>query len=285
MATEKDFTSTYSPTWCPGCGNFTIYPATKRALADLGLEPHQVAMTFGIGCSSNGANFFNLYSFHSIHGRSLPVAVGIKLANHEMTVIADSGDGDAFGEGVSHFVHIARSNVDITYLVHDNHLYSLTKGQVSPTSSKGMKTKSTPFGSRSQQFNPLATALISGATFVAQGFSGDLAHLQGLIKQAIQHKGFAFINILQVCMTFNKVNTFDWFKERVYKIDDEGHDPSSMGKALGAAMRDDERLPLGVLYKTERESWGDQLPQLKETSLVKQPIDSIDIKESFDAFR
>ncbi|MFA5135376.1 MAG: 2-oxoacid:ferredoxin oxidoreductase subunit beta [Patescibacteria group bacterium] len=285
MVTEKDFTSSFSPTWCPGCGNFGIFPATKRALVELGLEPHKVAMTFGIGCSSNGANYFNLYAFHSIHGRTLPVALGIKLTNHDLTVIADSGDGDGFGEGVSHFIHTARTNVDITYLVHDNHLYSLTKGQVSPTSAKGTKSKSTPFGSQNMPFNPLATAIVSGATFVAQGFSGDIAHLTGLIKQGIQHRGFAFINILQVCVTLNKVNTFDWFKEHIYKIDDQAHDRSSIGKALELAVRNDGRLPLGVLFKTDRETLGEQLPQLTGIPLVKQPAGPVDIKESFDAYR
>ncbi len=285
MATDKDFTSTYKPSWCPGCGNFSIYPATKKALAELGLDPHQVAMTFGIGCSSNGANFFKAYNFHSIHGRSLPVAVGIKLANHDLTVIAGSGDGDGFGEGVSHFIHTARGNLDITYLVHDNRLYSLTKGQISPTSMKGMKTKSTPFGSRNQTFNPLATALVSGATFVAQSFSGDIKQMTELIKKAIKHKGFAFINILQICTTFNKINTFEWYKERIYKLEESGHDTGSMGNAISVAMNDADKIPTGLLYQAERETFADQLPQIAETPLVKQPVDNIDVSKSFDTYR
>lgn len=285
MATDKEFTSSYKPTWCPGCGNFGIYPATKKALAELGLEPHHVAMTFGIGCSSNGANFFNLYSFHSIHGRTIPVAVGIKLANHEMTVIADSGDGDGYGEGLNHMMHTARSNVDITYLVHDNHLYSLTKGQMSPTSLKGMKTKTSPFGSLNRQFNPLSTAITAGVSFVAQGFSGDLKQLTEIIKQAIEHKGFALVNILQICTTFNKVNTFQWFKERTYNVADEGHDPASFQQALRVATRNHDKLPLGVIYKSERKTYGDQLPQIEIEPLAKQPIDSVNITESLKAYR
>lgn len=285
MSTQNDFTSSYKPTWCPGCGNFGIYPAIKMALVELGLEPHQVAMTFGIGCSSNGANFFKLYAFHSIHGRSLPVAMGIKLANHDLTVIADSGDGDGYGEGISHFVHTARSNIDITYLVHDNRLYSLTKGQVSPTSQKGMKTKSTPFGSLQEPFNPLAAALINGATFVAQGFSGDINHLKEIIKRAVEHRGFAFINILQVCVTFNKINTFEWYKERIYKLEDIEHNSSDYDAALKiATYKEDDRLPLGVLYQTQKATLSEQLTQIEEKPLVKQPIDNIDISESLKSY-
>lgn len=284
MATQKDFTSSYKPTWCPGCGNLSINPATKQALADLGLEPHQVVMTFGIGCSSNGANFYSLYSFHGIHGRSLPVAVGIKSANHELTVMADAGDGDAYGEGLNHFIHTARSNVDVTFLVHDNRMYSLTKGQMSPTCEKGIITTSTPFGAPDQRFNPLSTALVSKATFVAQGFSGDIPHLTGLIKKAIQHRGFAFINILQVCKTFNKVNTFEWYREKVYKLEEAGHDIQNYSRALEVALRDDGKLPIGVLYQAERETFGDQQPQLEHGPLVKQSIDDIDISESLKMY-
>ncbi len=284
MPTQKDYTSSYKPTWCPGCGNYGINPATKQAVAELGLKPHQVAMTFGIGCSSNGANFYNVYTFHGIHGRSLPPAVGIKLANHELTVIADSGDGDGYGEGVSHFIHSMRGNLDITYLVHDNRLYSLTKGQMSPTSMKGMKTKSTPYGSINQPFNPLAVALVNGATFVAQGFSGDIPHLTGLIKQAIQHRGFAFINILQLCVTFNKVNTHQWYQERIYKLDEAGHDPHDRSAAIAAATTGQEKAPLGVLYQTQQPTYHDQLPALQEKPLVKHDISDIDISESLKAY-
>jgi len=285
MATENDFTSSYEPTWCPGCGNFGIYPATKKALVELGLEPHQVVMTFGIGCSSNGANFINLNSVHTIHGRSVPVAVGIKLSNNDLTVIADSGDGDGYGEGLNHMIHTARGNIDMTYLVHDNHLYSLTKGQISPTSMKGMKTKSTPFGSLNHQFNPLATAMISGATFVAQSFSGDIPHMTSIIKQAIQHKGFALVNILQLCVTFNKVNDFKWYKDRIYKLDEQGHDPNDYDKALDAATRNDEKLPLGVLYQAQKETYGEQLPQIyTDHPLVKVPVENVDISESLKAY-
>jgi len=284
MPTQKDYTSSYKPTWCPGCGNYSISPATKKAFADLGLEPHQIIMSFGIGCSSNGSNFYNLYSVHGIHGRALPVAVGVKLANQELTVVADSGDGDAYGEGLSHFISTARSDVNITYIVHDNHLYSLTKGQMSPTSLKGMKTKSTPFGSLNESFNPLATAIISGATFVAQGFSGDIPQMTELIKQAIQHKGFALVNILQICPSFNKVNTFDWYKKRIYNVDDNAHNTADKEAALKVALHTNEKLPVGVIYQTEKLTFGEQLPQIEDETLVRQSIDNIDISESLKAY-
>ncbi|MDD5039721.1 MAG: 2-oxoacid:ferredoxin oxidoreductase subunit beta [Patescibacteria group bacterium] len=284
MATEKDFTSTYKPTWCPGCGNYGIYPATKRALAELGIKPHEAVMVFGIGCSSNGANCYKLYSFHSIHGRSLPVAIGVKLANHELTVLADSGDGDGYSEGTNHFVHACRGNADITYLVHDNRMYSLTQGQTSPTSLKGTKTVTTPAGSINEPFNPVATALVSGATFVAQGFSGDIPHLADLIKKAIQHRGFSLVNILQVCTTYNKVNTFDWYKQHTYKLD-ATYNPADFNGALLAATRTDGKLPLGILYQTKRPTYDEQIPQIKVEPLVRQPIKVADLEPAFDSYR
>lgn len=284
MPTQQDYTSKFQPTWCPGCGNYSIFPATKMALVQLGLEPHRVAMVFGIGCSSNGSNCYNLYAFHSIHGRSLPVAVGVKLANHELTVIADSGDGDAFGEGMSHFVHTARGNIDITYLVHDNHLYSLTTGQASPTSPRGMKTKTTLGGTIEQPFNPIASALINGATFVAQGFSGDIPHLANLIKMAIEHKGFAFINILQLCPTFNKINTLPWYQERIYKLDEKEHDTGDFKKALDTATQLGEKIPIGVFYQFVKPTYESQLKQISQLPLVKQPISEITIAESLKSY-
>jgi 2-oxoglutarate/2-oxoacid ferredoxin oxidoreductase subunit beta len=283
--TQKDYTSPYEPTWCPGCGNFSIFPATKMAFAALGLPPHQIAMVFDIGCSSNGSNFFNVYSFHSIHGRALPVAVGVKLANQKLTVLADAGDGGAFGEGISHFVHTARTNVDITYLVHDNHLYSLTTGQTSPTTGRGVKTKSAPHGSMDMPFNPVAAALINGATFVAQGYSGDIPHLVELIKQAIQHKGFAFVNILQICTTFNKVNDVAWYKEHTYKLDSKTYQPTDYQRALTMATPQDGKLPLGVLYQATRPTLEEEIPTLRQNAaLTSADIAHVDITESMKEY-
>lgn len=285
MSTQKDFTSKYAPTWCPGCGNYSIFPATKMALAALGLEPHQVAMVFDIGCSSNGSNCYRLYSVHSIHGRSLPVAVGIKLANHELKVIADAGDGGAFGEGISHFVHTARTNIDITYLVHDNHLYSLTTGQTSPTTQKGTKTKTALGGANDQPFNPIAAALINGATFVAQGFSGDIPHLSEIIKQAMAHKGFAFVNILQLCPSFNKTNDLNWYKARVYKLDQGSYNTSDFGQALKTAVDIQDHFPLGILYQTQKPTLEDNYQALRAGPIVKHDINSVNISESLKQYQ
>lgn len=281
----QDYTSSYKPTWCPGCGNYAIFTATRNALLTLGLKPHEVVMVFGIGCSSNGANFYKLYSYHGIHGRTLPSACGIKLSNHKLTVIADAGDGDAFGEGAGHFLHTPRSNIDITFLAHDNRIYSLTTGQVSPTSERGMKTVTTPDGAIEIPLNPIALALVNGATFVAQGFCGDIPHLTEILVRAIKHKGFSFVNILQVCVTFNKINTLDWYKERVYKLEDTDHDISSYGKALAATLKPQEKIPTGVIYQVEKPIYEENLPQIKEQSLVKQSIENIDISDSLKKYK
>lgn len=281
----QDYTSTYKPTWCPGCGNFGINAAVKNALVTLGIPPHQVVMVFGIGCFGNGSNFYSTYVFHGIHGRTLPAASGIKLANHELTVIADAGDGDGYGEGGNHFIHTCRSNIDITFLVHDNRMYSLTQGQISPTAPRGFLTKSTPFGSLETPFNPLAVALVNGASFVAQGFSGDIPHLTELIKKAINHRGFALVNILQVCVTFNKVNTDQWYKERVYKLEETPHDAKNFGQALTAALKQEEKIPIGVLYQVEKPTYEDELPQIKEKTLVRQSIVNVDISKALEEYK
>lgn len=285
MAKALDFQSEYKPTWCPGCGNFGIFAAVKNALAELGLETHQVVSVFGIGCFGNGSNCYGDYVFHGIHGRTLPVACGIKLANHNLTVIADAGDGDGYGEGGNHFIHTCRKNIDLTFLVHDNRMYSLTQGQLSPTSPKGFLTKSTPFGSLDTPFNPLAIALINGATFVAQGYCNDIKHLTELIKKAIMHRGFALVNILQVCVTFNKVNTDQWYKERIYKLEETPHDAKNFGQALTAALKQEDKLPIGVLYQIEKPTYEEQLPQIKDKPLVKQDISQVDIARSLEEYK
>lgn len=281
----QSYTSSYKPTWCPGCGNFAIFIAVKSALVTLGLKPHEVVMVFGIGCSSNGANFYKLYSYHGIHGRTLPSACGIKLSNHKLTVIADAGDGDAFGEGGNHFIHAPRGNLDITYLTHDNRMFSLTTGQVSPTSERGMKTVTTPDGAIEIPLNPIALALVNGATFVAQGFSGDIPGLTEIIIKALKHKGFSFVNILQVCVTFNKINTLDWYKERVYKLEDTDHDISSYGKALATTLKPQEKIPTGVIYQVEKPIYEENLAQIKDIPLVQQKIDNIDIRKGLEKYK
>ena len=225
--TAKDFKGQVDPDWCAGCGDFGVLNSLQRACAELGLRPHEILTVSGIGCSSNLPGYFNAYGMHTLHGRALAVATGAKLANHEINVIATGGDGDGYGIGGNHFTHTARRNVDLTYIVMNNQVYGLTTGQVSPTSSMGMKTKSTPFGSVELPVNPITVAIMNGATFVARGYSGDIRHLTELMKKAIQHKGFALLDIFSPCVTFNHDNSQQFFKERIKRLEDEGHDPAT----------------------------------------------------------
>jgi 2-oxoglutarate ferredoxin oxidoreductase subunit beta len=269
MSNVKDFDG-YSPTWCPGCGNWGIGVAVKTALVKLGLDPSQVALVFGIGCSGNMNDFVNAYAIHSLHGRAIPNAIGIKLANHKLPVIVIAGDGDTYGEGGNHFLHSCRGNHDITVIVHDNRVYGLTTGQVSPRAQKGTKAKSTPNGVIEKPLNPLTLAVTSGATFVAQAFAGDVNQMVEVICQAVAHRGFSFINILQPCVSFNKVNTHQYYLERVYKLPD-GHNREDYNEALKkAAEIDSERFPLGVIYKVNKPTYTAELTQLKEKTLLEK---------------
>lgn len=245
---ERDFATQKRPVWCPGCGNYAILTALRRALAELNLRPEEVVIVTGIGCHGRMSDYVKANAFHTIHGRPLPLATGIKLANPHLTVIASSGDGDAYAIGLGHLPHAARRNIDITLIVHDNMIFGLTTGQVTPTTPQGVKTKSTPFGNPERPLNPILLALASGATFVARGFSGEPEHLKDLIKQGILHRGFAMIEVLQPCVTF--FNTYQQLRERVYKIDDS-HDFTNLEAALRLAQQD-ERLPIGIFYKVDR---------------------------------
>ncbi len=267
MATIQDF-SGYNPTWCPGCGNYPIVNAIKMALADLDMTPSDLNVAFDIGCSGNMNDFLNAYAMHGLHGRAIPNAIGMKLGNHQMPVIAIGGDGGLYGEGGNHFLHAIRGNHDITVIVHDNRVYGLTTGQTSPTSDKGYISKSTPQGVIEQPVNALALALIHGATFIAQGFSAKMSQLQKLIKQAIQHKGFSLINILQPCVTFNKINTYQYYQQRVYEIKD--YNSNNYDSAMIKAMEfRKEKFPLGVIYQDQnKKAFHQQIPQMNNTTLV-----------------
>src|SRR5689334_13094442 len=247
--TVKDMKGHADPDWCPGCGDFGVLAALKQAIAELGLRPHEVMTISGIGCSSNLPGYINTYGMHTLHGRSLAVATGAALANHEMKVIATGGDGDGYGIGGSHFLHTARRNVDLTYIVMDNQIYGLTPGQTSPTSIKGMKTKSTPMGSVENQINPIPLAIAAGATYVARGYTGQIRHLVGLIKGAIMHKGFALVDAFSPCVTFNHENTHDFFKQRTYKLEEQGHDPQDFQAAMEAGYRWGEQIPIGLFWR------------------------------------
>lgn len=257
MLDIKEF-GEFETAWCPGCGNFSILKALKSALAGLDLPPHRVVLVSGIGQAAKTPHYLKCHCFNGLHGRALPPAQAIKIANPKLTVIAESGDGCSYGEGGNHFLAALRRNVDITMLVHDNQIYGLTKGQASPTTMEGVKTKAQPFGSLSAPFNPLAVAVAMKASFVARGFSGNIEHLSQLIMEAVQHPGFALVDILQPCVSFNKVNTYGWYKERCYML--EGHDPLDWNQAMVKAMEFDERIPLGVIYKNDRPTFGTGIP-------------------------
>jgi len=266
----------YAPTWCPGCGDWGIRVGIKGALEQLKLDPSRVCIAFDIGCSGNMNDFLNAYAMHSLHGRSIPSAIGMKIANHDMDVMVIGGDGGIYGEGGNHFLHACRGNHDITVIVHDNMVYGLTTGQVAPTAQKGYQSKSTPKGIIEVPVNPLALAITQGATFVAQGFAGDTRGLTQIIKQAITHKGFSLVNILQPCVTFNKVNTYQYYLQNVYKID-EKHDVTSIDAALARSMDGSkEKYPTGILYQTKRTTYHKQIDQLDSPLVTRSPNTSID---------
>lgn len=271
MATVKDFRNDVRPNWCPGCGDYAVQAAIQRALGDLNLEPEKVAIVSGIGCSGRISGYIHAYSFHGVHGRALPLAQGVKLANREMTVIAAGGDGDGFGIGMGHFMHSARRNMDITYIVMDNSIYGLTKGQHSPTSAFGFKAKTTPSGNIERAVSPLQIALAAGVTYLAQGFSQDVNQLTELITKGIQHKGFSLINVFSPCVTYNKVNTYEWYKEHVQPLG-EDYDPFDK-KAATAKVLETDGLCTGLIYENnDRPPYQDLISGYLETPIVNQDI-------------
>ena len=266
----------YAPTWCPGCGDWGIRVGIKGALEQLKLDPSQVFISFDIGCSGNMNDFLNAYAMHGLHGRAIPSAIGMKVANHNMDTIVIGGDGGIYGEGGNHFLHACRGNHDMTVIVHDNMVYGLTTGQVAPTAKKGYKSKSTPNGIIEVPVNALALAITQGATFVAQGFAGDARGLTEILKGAITHKGFSLVNILQPCVTFNKVNTYQYYLQRVYKLD-EKHDATDIRVAMERSMDIlEEKYPTGILYQTERAAYHEQIDQLESPLVSRAPNTSID---------
>lgn len=275
MVTLKDYAGG-TTAWCPGCGNFMLLRAVQEAMVGLGKEPHEVLLVSGIGQAGKLPHYMRCNTFNSLHGRTLPPATGVKLANHELTVVAIAGDGDCYGEGGNHFLHAIRRNIDITLIVHDNQVYGLTKGQASPTSDRGFATKVQPEGVILAPFNPVLVAVAMDASFVARGFTGEKDHLVGLIQEAVLHRGFALVDILQPCPSFNKLNTFTWYKERVYKLDEtggEGHahyDPTDRIAALQKAQEWGIRIPIGVVYtNSKRPTMEEQIHAIKEMPLVK----------------
>ncbi len=259
------------PTWCPGCGDYGVVAAVEMAVKRLQIPLHNVVIVSGIGCSSNLPHFLTSYGFHGIHGRAIPVAEGIRWANHDLTVIATGGDGDGFGIGLGHLVHAMRRNVNLTYVTMDNQIYGLSTGQASPTSMMGQRTKSTPDGVIENPIDPISIALASGATYVARGFSGDVKHLADLVSNGIQHKGFSLIDTMSPCVTYNKLNTFDYFRQRVYKLETAGHDASSLPKAFERSLEWGDKIPIGLFYATSKPTYEDLEEVLEGGPLWRQP--------------
>ena len=259
-------------TWCPGCGDFAVLRGIQTALATLEINPKDAVVVSGIGCSSNLPGFLKAYGFHGLHGRAVPVASGAKLANPDLKVIVAGGDGDGYGIGLNHFIHAMRRNLDIKYVVMNNQVYGLTTGQASPTTEKAQRTKSTPTGVIELPINPIALALVSGATFVARAFSGDADHLAKMVELGLKHKGFSLVDVLSPCVTYNKHNTYQWFRQRIYKLEDNGHNPKSLDEAIKRSYEWDAKTPIGVFYETERLTYEDEEPGLKAGPIVNQPL-------------
>ncbi len=265
--------STSETAWCPGCGDLNILDVLKQSLTELNKQPHQILIVGGIGQAAKTAQYINTNGFCGLHGRSLPPAVAAKIVNKDLTVIVDTGDGDSYGEGGNHFLHNIRRNVDITHFVHDNQIYGLTKGQASPTTDFGHVTEVQPFGSNNMPMNPVLLAITLGAGFVARAFSSDKEALKEIMKQAINHKGYALVDILQPCISFNKINTYMWYKKRVYNLE-EGYDPTNKLKAIAKAMEWGDKIPLGILYREEKPDFQDKLDFLKNGEpLVNSEVD------------
>ncbi len=284
MVTLDDLKTPKTNTWCPGCGNFGILMAFKKALLELGLEREEAVLVSGIGCHGKIVNYVNINGFHGIHGRVLPAAQGIKLANPNLTVVGFAGDADQYNEGWGHFAHAIRTNINMTLIVHNNMVLGLTTGQATSTSQQGFKSKSTPFGVIPPMLNPVAHALVSNGSFVARGFSGDMFHLKNLLVEAIKHRGFAYVDVFQPCVSFNYLNTYDWFRQRVYKLEEEGHDAIDRNKALEKALEWGDRIPIGIFYNKERPTYHDSIPHAKDVPPTKVPTENVDITSTLHEF-
>ena len=262
---RESYKGKIDPDWCPGCGDFSVLAAIEKTLTEMGLQPHQVVTISGIGCSSNLPGFINTYGMHTLYGRALAVATGVKMSNHELTVLVTGGDGDGFGIGGNHFLHTMRRNVDLTYIVMDNQIYGLTTGQTSPTSVLGMQKKNTPEGNLENPINPIPLAMAGGATFVARGYSGKQSHLVEVLKQAIEHRGFSFVDVFSPCVTYNLDNTYKWFRPRIKFLEDEGHDSTDFHAAIDRGYQWGDEIPVGVFWRRDDlSSLNDLEPVLSE---------------------
>jgi 2-oxoglutarate ferredoxin oxidoreductase subunit beta len=255
-------------TWCPGCGDFGVLAALKQAVFELGISPSQIAVISGIGCSSKLPDYIKANAFHTIHGRLIPEAMGVKIANAKLKVIATGGDGDGYAIGGNHYIHAARRNVDITYIVMNNEIYALTKGQVAPTSPYGIITGTTPYGSKDYPIEPLLMMLSAGATFIARGFSGDIKNLKEYVKQGLMHKGFALIDILSPCVTFNREYSYDYFRPRIKKLEGPFEKREEAFKAIMDTYKEG-KIPVGIIYVEQRKTYEEELFGTSEFSIVE----------------
>ncbi len=284
MAEIKDFNSDDPIAWCPGCGNFGILNAWKKALAEMDLKPEEVLMVSGIGQAAKLPHYLRCNTFNGLHGRTLPVATGAKIANHQLVVIADGGDGDGYAEGGNHFIHAMRRNIDISYFVHNNQIYGLTKGQASPTSDTKMVTGTTPEGNTVCPERPLALAVASDCSFVARGYVGEMEHLKGLMTKAVKNRGFSLLEILQPCVSFNKTNTYDWYKERVYRLENTSYDPFNRAEAFQKSLKWGDKIPIGIIYQSRRKTYEELAGLEKEAPLAKRERGEEELKDLWKEF-
>ena len=271
---------TFETAWCPGCGNFSILECLKTALEELGKDPHEVLMVAGIGQAAKTPQYISAHTFCGLHGRSLSPATAAKIANERLTVIVDTGDGDSYGEGGNHFIHSIRRNVNITHFVHDNQIYALTKGQASPTTGEGQVTEVQTSGSHNTSFNPILMAISAGAGFVARAFSGEKEHLVNIMKQAINYEGYALVDILQPCVSFNKVNTFAYYKQRVYKLGEDYDRKDKLG-AMKKAMEPDSAIPIGVIYEEKKMTFHQKNEVLSTGAALVDRRTKLDLIQSY----
>lgn len=279
------FNNDFPISWCPGCGDYSILTALKQALTDMEVRPHEAVIVSGIGQAAKLCHYLNCNFFNGLHGRALPLASAVKIANSDLRVIVNSGDGDAYGEGGNHFIHALRRNINLTLITHNNQIFGLTKGQASPTAERGTVTRVQTKGVFLTPFNPLAVAVTFEIPFVGRGFAGDIDHLAELMKEAISTDGFSLLDILQPCVVWDRVHTFSWYRERVYKLEESEHDPSDPLAAIQKAKEWGDKIPTGVFYRNrEAVSYEEESPVLGDGPLVNRPFDSRKIETLIDSF-
>jgi len=272
MPNIQDYQSTLMPTWCPGCGNFAIWSALKQVLVELNISPDQVVLCFDIGCNGNMADKIKAYGFKGLHGRVIPIASGISIANPNIPIIAIAGDGGTFNEGMQHFIHAIRSNYNITFIVHDNCDFGLTTGQATPTTPVGTSMNSSPYGTIEKTLNPIQLALSAGADFVARGFSGNIKQMKDITTSAIKHKGFSYIDILQHCPTYNNFKDHKWLGQRVFEID-KNSQPQTRLEAIKISEDTDEKIATGIIFQQQSDSFLDKIKKNNSFTNKKYSFD------------